>query len=310
MAEKLEKSIPWLTVAAICVLAIFGLGIVLQEIAADTATPSVTVGNAAPTIGTITLNGGSDITIIENSTTTITGTTTFSDANGYSDVTSVTSTLYLNNAGCSSDVTNATSCYYISSCATSNCSNQSCDVSCSAYVWFIAEATDASSTLYADNVWEMAINVLDSGNNATSGTSGQELNSAAYLDVSGSISYGSVSPAATSSPNQTTNATNTGNSTIDTEFSGVALETGGATSSIATGSQKYATSTIGDWENDAFAHEMNETPTTRDLDLSKPTATTSDSTDSIYWVIRIPTSTNPGVYTGTNTIDAVWVSSP
>jgi len=307
MAKKIDKSLSWLTVLIICFLIVFGLSVVWREIKADTNTPQVTVGNAASTLETITLNSNSAITVTENTYVTISGTTTVSDSNGYADIVSATSVLFLNNTttGCFSGDSDPNWCYYISSCATSSCEGLTCVLTCSADVWFIAEPSDASSS-YADYAWQMDITVLDSGSNATTATTSQELNTAAYLDFSTSTDYSTVNPGATSS-NVTTNATNTGNYHIDIQFSGVDMQTGGATASIDVGQQKYSSSTIGDWTTEGVA--LSVTPTTYDLTLPKPTATTSNSIDDVYWVISIPTSTSPGIYTGTNTVDAIWASS-
>ena len=302
MVEKIEKSIPWFAILAICFLVAFGIGVILKEVIADTAAPSVTVGNVAPTIGTVILNGGNPITVTDNSSIRIGGTTTFTDDNSYGDVNSVTSTLFLNNTTCSSGVTDAQWCYYMATCVTSSCSGLSCVVTCSSSVWFVAEPSDGSSS-YASYAWQMDITVMDSGGNNDTGSSSEELKTAAYLDIGSSISYGTVNPGATST-NQALNATNTGNSAINTELSGVNMETGGATASIAVGQQKYATDTIITWNNMGTA--LTGGATEFNVDLSHPNATPSDSGDLLYWVIMIPTSTMPGAYNGTNTIGAVW----
>ncbi len=302
--SKLEKSIPWVTILAIFALVIFGVGIVLNEIIADVVTPSVTVGNVAPTVGAVTLNENNDITITENSTKTVTGTTTVTDNNGYNDITSVTSTLYLNNTT-TCGTSDANWCYAINwvTCATNTCDGLSCVASCTADVWFIAEPTDASGT-YPTKEWQMDITAVDTGSNSDTGTGTEELNTASYLDITATIAYSTLNPGATSSE-QNTHATNTGNHAINVELSGDNMETGGATSSIVVGQQKYSSSSsMGDWVGTALTGAATE----YDLDLSKPTATTSDSTDELYWMIKIPTSTSPGYYTGTNTVGAFYSS--
>lgn len=306
MARKIEKSFSWLTILAICFLIVFGLTLVLKEIMADTAAPSVTVGNAVPTMGTIILNGGSAITVTENNYVTVSGTTTITDNNGYYDITSATATLYLNNTTtpCSS---NPNWCYIISSCATSSCDGLSCILTCSADVWFVAEPSTASSS-YSTRAWQMDVTIKDSSNSATSGTTSQELNVASYIDLGTTIPYSSVTPGATSS-NINLNATNTGNYHIDVELSGVNMETGGATSSIVVGQQHYSSSTIGIWSSATQSTALSGSPSWYDVALPKPTATTSDSVEVLYWVISIPTSTLPGYYTGTNTIGAVYAGS-
>ncbi|MCD6177957.1 hypothetical protein J7K03_01695, partial [bacterium] len=61
--------------------------------------------NSAPSVGTVILNGGNDITLTENSTTTVLATTTVTDADGYSDIASVKGKLYRTGVGnnCSSN---------------------------------------------------------------------------------------------------------------------------------------------------------------------------------------------------------------
>ena len=296
MVEKFKRTIPWLTILAICLVATFGVGIVLKEIVADTVQPSVTVGNVAPTVGAVILNGGIDITTIENNTISISGTTTVSDSNGYSDITSVTSTLYLNNTTCSSALDDPNWCYYISSCATSNCLEKNCDVTCTANVWFIAEPSDASSS-YPTKAWEMDITAVDSGSNTSTGTTSQELNTLYALNIASSISYGTLSPGATSTE-QDTNATNTGNYQIDPMISGEDMSDGSG-HSIAVGQQKYSSSSnMGDWVGTV----LTTTATSYNLDLPKPTATTSNSTDDLYWMIKIPDPQYPATYNGTTTI--------
>lgn len=302
MSKKIQKSISWITVISICLAIVFGLGVVLKEIAADSVQPSVNVGNIAPTVGTVILNGGSSLTITENSTHTIVGTTTITDSNGWDDITSVTSTLFNNNTStCNTAANNAMWCYGQSwvTCATTSCAGSSCDASCTADIWFVSEPTDASSS-YASYVWQMDITAGDSGSNTDTGSSSEELLSAAYFDIDGSISYGTVNPDATSS-DQTTNATNTCNSSVNVELFGVAMDDGGS-HTIAVEQQKYATSSLEDWVGTALTGSAVEL----DVVLAHPTATTSDSIDDIYWMIKIPDPQYPGSYTGTNTALAVY----
>lgn len=308
MAEKLEKSIPWIIIVAIGSMVVFGTGMVLKEVLADAVIPSVTVGNVAPTVGAVILNGGNAITVTENTTVTVVGTTTITDSNTYSDITSVTSTLYLNNTT-TCGTSDANWCYSTNwvTCATNTCSGNSCVASCTADVWFIAEPSDASST-YPTKAWQMDITALDSGSNADTGTTSQELNTASYMDVSTTISYvcggGDCNPGATSSESET-NATNTGNWPINIQLSGVDMD--GTATSIDVGQQKYSTDTsMGDW----VGTTLSGTPTTLDVVMPKPTATTSNSSvDSIYWMIKIPDPQDSGTYTGTNTAGVIWAAS-
>lgn len=317
MAEKIEKTIPWLTIAAICVLIVFGVGIVVNEIVADTVVPSVTVTSAAPTLGAIILNEGNDIGLTENTSVYIIGTTTVTDSNGYEDIASVTSTLLVNNTttGCASD--DANWCYNIpngtasSTCATTSCSGNSCTIFCGTYLWFVAEPTDASGT-YPAQSWEMVITVLDKSNNKVEGSTTQEVNILPAIDLaSSSMNYGSLAPLGTSSE-QGLYASNTGNLQIDFTMLGESMATDSY--EIDTGRQKYSTaSDMLDWTvGTALA---STSAATWNLDLPKPNVTTThqgqntDAFDIVYWQIKIPDAQDAGVYSGTTTLTPIWTAT-
>jgi|GEM_PF-6712741 len=139
--------------------------------------------NAAPTIGTVILNSGSNITLTENTTILISATTTVNDTDAYSDIASVNGVIYRSGVGssCASDDNN---CYTINSCATSSCSGNSCIATCQANIWFHANPTDAVSP-YALEDWKSYIKVTDNQNASSSATSsGVELNTLPSLDLS------------------------------------------------------------------------------------------------------------------------------
>ncbi len=301
MIKKINSSIPWFAILAIVLMVSFGLGIILKETMAGTVEPSVTVGNQSPTVGAIILNGGSDITLNENTTVTVTGTTTVSDSNEYADIVSVTSTLFLNNTStCNDGVQNANWCYSSwVSCATSSCSGDSCQVSCSADVWFIAEASDAVSS-YPGDAWQMNITVVDSADGSDTNSTSEDLITLPAGDTGAAINYGTVNPGATSSE-ISLNATNTGNCVLDFEIDGEDMA-GPGVHTIAVGQQEYSTSSS--YSSGAWT-ALSATPTTLSINMTKPTATTSNSTDNIYWIIEIPDPQYPGAYTGTTTMAPV-----
>jgi len=140
-------------------------------------------GNSAPTVGTTTLNGGNNITLIESSSTTVSATATITDTNGYSDIASVTGKIYHQSAGasCSDDDND---CYSIASCATSSCSVNSCTATCQANLWFHANPTDVAF-LGPTYSWLAWIKVTDRSNASSTGTSGGvDVNTLHALDVS------------------------------------------------------------------------------------------------------------------------------
>jgi len=304
MAKKIEKGIPWILVAIISIMIVCGAGMVLKEAIAASITPSVTVGNSAPSVGTVILNSNAAITVVENTSTLISGTTTITDDNGYGDITSVTSTLFLNNTStaCGSvAASNPNWCYYISNgtangtCVTSSCTGLNCVVTCSAYVWFLAEPT-TPTTSYSGKQWQMSITAKDAyGSTSVSGTTGQALNTLYSFDLGSTIAYGTVAVGATSNQ-QTVNATNTGNFAIDFQMSGVNMTS--TANTIAVGQQHYSSTT-------GFQYASGITLTTSavsfNVDMQKSTATSTPTGELVYWMIQIPTSTTYGTYTGTNT---------
>ena len=61
---------------------------------ADSVSTSVTVGNATPSVGTVTINASSAIVLNENTTKTATTTVTVSDSNGCSEIAAVLMDIY------------------------------------------------------------------------------------------------------------------------------------------------------------------------------------------------------------------------
>ena len=70
---------------------------------------------------------------------------------------------------------------------------------------------------------------------------------------------------------------------------------------IPVGQQKYSSTTLGDWGGIA----LTTSEASYNLELPKPTATTSNSYDDIYWMLKIPDKQQKGTYTGTNTVSVI-----
>jgi len=307
MRSKIEKTVPLLALSLILLIMSMGLAVVIEEIMAADIQSQVSVGNAAPTVATVTLNSGDAITLVANGTTTVLGTTTITDSNGWVDISHATATLFQNgnSSSCSTGVGGAGRgawCYWMasSSCTLGATTTSSRIVSCSAFVWFIGEPTTGTSTITGD--WQMDITAYDgaaSTSYASSGANSVECNVLYALNASSSIDYGSVAPGATSSE-QTTKITNTGNWQIDNSLSGVDMDDG-SVHTIPVGQQKYSSSSdMGDWVGTA----LTTSAAAYDLELPRPTATTSNSTDNLYWMIKIPDGQYAATYTGTNTLTA------
>jgi len=297
---KAEKIVSWLVIITICLMVIFGGGFVLKEVIADTAQPEVTVSNSNPTVGAVILNGGTAISLTENNSTTISGTTTITDANGWDDISTMTSTLYLQNSSCDSGAADANWCYYMGSCTTDSTTTNSRDITCSAEIWFIAEPT-TPTTSYATSEWEMDITVVDAASASDTGTTSQHLNTMYAFDLDSSISYGSIAVGATGSETST-NATNTGNFAVDFSASGDDMDDSGGGHTIAVGQQHYSSST-------GFAYASGTALTSGassfNVDMPKSTSTSSPTGEIVYWMIQIPAVQYATTYTGTNTIELI-----
>lgn len=187
MLKKTNKLTSWITVL-IMGMVIFSNGLLfLKEVIADSTGSEADIKNSSPVIGTIVLNGGNDIILTENTTTTVQATATVGDTDEYGDIASVIGKLYRSGvgSGCTADDNN---CYSDSACATSSCSASSCIATCEYEVWFHAEPTDASSS-YSSQNWEVWMKAIDSSNASSSATSGEELNTLYALSISHPYEY-------------------------------------------------------------------------------------------------------------------------
>ncbi|MFH0712336.1 MAG: hypothetical protein V2A55_00535 [Candidatus Jorgensenbacteria bacterium] len=274
---------------------------------ADTTIPSVEVGNAAPAVSAVNIDP-SPIVVTENGTTSVTITATVTDSNGCDEVFAngtTTATLYRSSLGasCPQDWGN---CYVnvplteVGNTCAGGVDTEG-DASGTVQVWYIAEATDASSSNSGDT-WQATVKAIDSSNASSTNTdaSPPELSTALAIDVTGDINYGALAASATSSI-KTVTVTNTGNyNSTDANFSGVNLESSG--NSIAMSQQKYSTSTSEEW--DYMDYALSGVATRRELNITKGTATGTPSTQNDYWAIQVPGGQAAGTYNGTTTIEA------
>ncbi len=280
-------------------------------VAAGTVTPATVIAvsgsttlqvptNDPPVVSNVVLDGGTAITLTENTTKSVSATADVSDINGADDIVSATSTIYRSviGAGCTADDNN---CYKVSSCTFSGATST---VTCTANVQFFADPTDASSTDYSAQNWLAEITVTDSASatGASSTLSGVELNTLWAINVTGPINYGSVSPGSdTGGTTPTVTVKNTGNAAIDVDLYGTDMTLGGST--IGVTNQKYATSTF-TYSSCTVCTALSSTPAAYEVDLLKPTSATP-VTDLIYWGLAVSEGTAQGVHNGTNTFTAV-----
>lgn len=284
---------------------------------ADTASTSVTVGNSAPVTSAATFNGGSNVTLTENTFVNATGTVTVTDANGCSTITSVSAKFYLassSNSGsaCSYDGNNC----YTSVCVATTTGNQctggsdtSVEYDCGFAVWYTAIPTDGGSGAWTSSLWSFAATSTDGTDSHVATNTAQTIEVATLnaLNVTASIAYGTVGANSdTGSTNQTTTVTVTGNAALDTEISGDVMCTDYNTCSggvMQPSQQEYNLSSFTYGAGTDLA--ATTSPATVETVLAKPTATTSAVTDDVFWGIGIPNGQTTGSYTGQNTFSAV-----
>lgn len=264
--------------------------------------------NYSPTVTNVSVNGGSNITLNENSTAAVQVTATVTDANGYSDISSVTGRLYRSGvAGAQACTLDDNNCYQLTGYNLTGCAGNSCTATLDYSVKFFAEPTDSGS-IYAAQYWLGWVQATDS--QSATGTdfspnSLTDMNTLLALGVQSTIDYGSLLPGDnTGAVNSTTVVTNTGNAAIDVELSGTDLCTDYPTCSagvIPVGNQQYKSTTFTYGAGTA----LTSVGTLLTLNIGKPTTSPSGMTGNVYWGIGLPSGLVPGTYTGVNSFVAV-----
>lgn len=192
---------------------------------------------------------------------------------------------------------------------------------CTFPLWYVADPTDPApvTPLFEAEDWRASISAIDD-NNATSSfvqstTPGIEVVSFLSFELAANaIPYGDLAPGDnTGNLNATTTVRATGNVGIDQELSGLRMCPGtgqlgdcpnSATSSIPEGQQEFATSSVPYTTGTDLP--ATTTPSTLDLNVNKPTSTSTPTSEIIYWGLEVPgTITLAGTYTGQNTFMAV-----
>ena len=299
-------------ISALLVALILGGGLLFLNSASagDTAATSVTVSNATPSVTSVALNGGSAISLTENTTTSVSIAATITDTNNCDDVFTsgtITAVLFRSgvtaSSGCSNDARN---CYpSITMVEVGNSCNGSTDTSGDAVatsgVWYFADATDTSST-YPGNVWIVAVTATDGSSASASSTASVELNSLYALEMTGTLVYGSLAAGASSTADAVATSTNTGNFKIDNEISGTDMTASGFT--LVATEQRYGTSSA---THPNLTFQLTTSATARSLNVPVAvTSTNPTSTVGTFWRINIPNGSRTGAYTGTNTFTAIY----
>ncbi len=275
---------------------------------------SFTVNNIAPVVSNVSLNSGSDISLINpQSTTDVTFTATVTDNNGCNDLSSVTGYLYRSGVGYTGCDTaseaNNNHCYYNISCSVgtgNQCSgdtDSNAGYECTESIQYHADPTDANTEYPTEN-WLSTIKADDdqATPDETEVGTGVELLSYVAHSIESPISYGSLEVGEISDSTvlpQTTLVTAVGNVGLDEDLSGTDMTDGGINVVLVT-QQKYAATAL------IYSSATSLTGSAAELELNclKTTTTASPATKNIYWGLQVPSGTAAVNYTGTNTATA------
>ena len=272
------------------------------------------VSNVAPSVASVTLNGGSAISLNDGTTQSVSMTASVTDNNGCrnkgntaNEISSVKGYLYrsgITYTGCdTAGEANNNNCYPEVSCSAGTCTNGVTTYTCSATLQYYADPTDTGSKFPTEN-WLNSIKATD--DNAATGTtqvsSGVELTQLVGGDTTPTtLDYGTLLVGGVITPlsGQLTTSTK-GNTGLNANVKAMSATlctnyptcTGGTP--ITIGYQRYSLTS-------STAYTSGTTLTTSDVLMSLliPKQTTaSPNTKITYWGIQIPSGTLPGVYTG------------
>ena len=259
------------------------------------------------------LNGGSNIVLVPNATTSVSVSATINDTSGCSAITGGTTTILLYRSGVTSSscltgsgngYSPSLNCYIATAfTASSTCSSNAVNATTTFGVYYFAQATDASSSFPSQN-WMATVNFTDTSKvTASQDSVGHALLTMTALNVTPSaINYGTVNPNTdTGLKNQSTTVQNVGNASSTFQVSGTALAS--STNTIATSSQHYATGTF---TFGGSEQQLNGSPTTiSGFFLTSPTSTSAVS-GPLYWGVGIPSGVTSGTYSGTVTLTSIF----
>lgn len=244
--------------------------------------------NAAPAASNVQLNDGDDIVLTAGTTKQVSVTSTVSDDDGCDDISTVLSNIYYSSAGsdCSAD---DNTCYASISCTVNDCGggDTSATATCSTGLYFHATS----------GTWEASVSVTDASSETGSAVSNtRTVGELQAMDVSSPIAYGVVDP---EDDNTTSSSiTNWGNVAIDSSLRGIDMTSSLSGGAISVTKQKYDTS------EDTYTNlgaTLSSTDASFFVDLGKPTANPSDSTDVVWWGLEVPSGTpDADDYSGTN----------
>lgn len=281
----------------------------------STATTTVTITNAAPTVSSVNINGTNPatITLTPNTTTNVNVEATVTDNNGCTDINAGTTTILLYRSAFTSSTclsnggADASNCYLATVfTASSTCSTSNIISTTTFAVQYYARATDASSS-FASNNWQATVifkdpsNATGSADSSNNGTTNDFATLTGINVTTSSINYGSLGPGTTSAVSTTT-VSNVGNSSSTLQLSASTILTSGG-NTIAADYQHYATSSF-TWGT-ADVHLSTTSAAIAGFTLTAPTSAVA-ITGNVFWALQPPAGTATGTYAGVNQFTSVF----
>jgi len=273
-------------------------------------TTTASVANSVPVASGAQLNGGMDMTLIENQSTTVQGTVTVTDSNGCTEIDNVTATLFRTNVAGGSSAPENNRSHYSTLCT----SNGDCvggpdmveTFTCDFDLLWYADATDAGS-FYQATDWTFNATPTD-GSGGVSDTAQQEVDTLTSIVVlTSSISFGQLALSSdTGALNQNTTLANLGNENLDIQIKGYG---------IGEGDGYCMACTVGEVDVDmlefndvsftyGFGQDLGSLDEELDLDLDRGNDTISRPEKLVYYGLGFPATGIGGTCSGTIAITA------
>jgi hypothetical protein len=266
------------------------------------AEATISAANQAPTVNSVSLNGGSTIYLIAGSATTVSAVASVSDSQDCSTISTTTAKIYREGVG-SGCAASSSNCYIIDFCAQDACVGNNATYTCTTSLQFFADPTDegnySQSQGWNTQEWIAWVKVIDNQNASSTGSNEatEEVDVATLLASELStttINYGEVKPNETSTEKTVTIKT-IGNVPLDVNASGTNMAWNG--NNIGVPWQHYSTTTGFSWDTGT---PLSTTTQPIELESGKPTQSPTNATDDIYWKLKVPLNTPAGgPYQGT-----------
>ena len=268
----------------------------IGAVRADTALVFFDIENSAPSVPRVNLNSGRNIVLTEGATTSVLVSGAVADNNSCQDLVSIKMAMHLEGAICASEVDaiNSDVCYFYEDMS------PAIDPSCTGSSDLSYAVSHYFDVYYYANpgTWIATVIAFDSVASSSGNSSTVSLNELLSLDVSAIVDFGVLFINATSSGDNMSIITNSGNITSDLRLSGTNLSC--ASGTIPVNYQEYSLS--------SFEYGFGTTLTTRSADLNAvlpaPAYNTIPITDSVYWQVEIPADVS-GVCNSVTTFVAI-----